>query len=85
MEPNVETYKFTEQMLIDLIRGKDLNIAVQNKKGEVKKFRFISPHDGVFLTHAEIEQLKYKSEMDVFRVLKKMESLEKQIQELKEQ
>ena len=73
MPKRVETIKLTEEMFLDLMRGKDLwlTLNAQDKDKEIQ-FRFRGPLDGVFLTHEEISNIQYQTEMGIMNVMERI-------------
>lgn len=73
MPKRVETMQLTTDMLLGLMQGKDVCL-VLNASDEDKRieFRFKGPFDGVFLTHAEIQNIKYNSEMGIMNVMERL-------------
>ncbi len=74
-----EIIKLTEEMILDLMRGKDLHLVLNAEKEEdATHFYFRGPFDGVFLTHREINDLQYQSEMNVLGLISRIQKPEKE-------
>ena len=58
MDEEQINFQITSEMLLDLMRGKDLHITSYNIQGERTLINLKGPFDGVFLTHEEIFDLK---------------------------
>ncbi len=50
--------KLTEEMFIGLLQGKKLQQIVHLGGGETKEWTIYPPHYGLYLTHAQIAELK---------------------------
>ena len=67
-----QVYKLSYESLIALMQGKDLHVVTQDAH-----FVFKPPFDGLFITHDEIAQMRYKDQM---QSLEQMEKINKHIQ-----
>jgi len=69
-----ETVKLTEDMLLNILKGKDTHLII-NAHDPEKRMHVIfkGPWDGMFLTHEEISNLQYDSEMGILNFVKKMQ------------
>lgn len=74
MNKNVKTIKLTTDMLLDLMRGKDiyLNCIDQIESGVIEStICFKGPFDGVYLTHEEVSNLEREAEARIMKTLPK--------------
>lgn len=62
----------TEEMLLCLLQGKDIQVVVRNEEQKENAFIFKGPWDGVFLTHAQISELEYRAQSSVFAMIEKL-------------
>jgi hypothetical protein len=71
-DKSVEIVRLTEEMFLELLKGKDFYLIITNEKQEEKRFIFKPPWDGVFLTHAELSRLEHAAEMRAFAIVEKL-------------
>lgn len=62
-----ERIKLPYDGLIGLLQGKEIHLM----RGE-DEIIIAPPFDGVFMTHDQIRQLQYSSQMEIFNVLEKI-------------
>lgn len=75
MERPIDTVNLTEEMFLNLMKGKDIWIIVNaHDPKKSREFRFRGPFDGVFLTHAEISEIQYNSEMGIMNFLQRIKN-----------
>lgn len=67
----IQTIRLTSEMLLDLMRGKDLwlHCVDHNDDGEMveSQIRFKGPFDGMYLTHEEIQNMQEATEARMMR------------------
>ncbi len=69
----IEEIKLTKEMILALMQGKDYTLIVNaHDPKEEMEFRFKGPYDGVFLTHRELDNIKYDSEMGVLDIMQRL-------------
>lgn len=71
---NLGKFKLTEEMLLNLLKGKTLNIVTIANDGEESQIEFTGPFEGMFITHEELAQIKYNSEMGVFNLIQRIQN-----------
>ncbi len=72
MDKHTEIIKLTEESLMVLLQGKDLYLRVGIQEEDKRTFIFRGPWDGVFLTHQEISEMQYNSQVGVFNIMERM-------------
>ena len=66
--------KFTENMFLDLLKGKDLHVRINAHDPEKEQYiLFKGPYYGMFLTYEEIYNLEAKAENSILNTLKKIQ------------
>ena len=63
--------KLTYESLIALLQGKDFHLITPEHR-----FIFHPPFDGVFLTHSQIEEIRYSGQMDMIKIIEKLHKYE---------
>lgn len=71
-----EVIKFTEEMLLTILQGKEIHIHIKEEEGD-RVFIFKGPWDGVFLTHAQISELKHNAQMSAFSIMERIQDRKK--------
>lgn len=68
-------FKLTEKMILDLLKGKELNIITcADDPEKATSITFIGPFEGMFITHDELAEIKYNSEMGVFNFIQRLQN-----------
>lgn len=62
-----EKIKLSYDAFIAFLQGKEIHLL----KGD-DEIIIASPFDGLFLTHNQIEQIKYSSQMELFNLIQKI-------------
>jgi len=76
--------KITEDMMLNLMRGKDLTLFFCTDDQEFE-FCFRGPYDGMFLTHREISNLQRQAESRMTDIFAKVQDINVQEYVVKEE
>jgi hypothetical protein len=72
------TIKLTYESLIALLQGKELNVVTMDQR-----FVFIPPFDGVWMTHEQLDQIRYQDQKAIFDLLDKIRTYTQEEKPLK--
>jgi len=67
-----EKIKLSNEMLIGLLQGKEIHLLFGNLSSEHDEIIIAPPFDGTFLTHDQIREIQYSSEMNILNMLQRV-------------
>lgn len=65
--------RLTYELLVDILQGRELHLIYKNFDTDATDEIIIKPpFDGVFMTHDQIQEMKYASQEQAFEMLSKL-------------